>query len=84
MKKCNTLDSNHFENLIIEYLTNHPASTITQISEALEMNYIAVHRLLEGRKDSRSLIGLVNTNIIVARAGISESGNLCWKYSINN
>lgn len=85
MRKYSTLSSNQLEQLVLDYLSDDPKSSIDQICEFLDMSYTAIYRVLEGRKGSRSIVGLVDAGFVIATPGINYRNNrLCWLYSINN
>jgi len=73
------------EQLIIEYLTDNPKSSIDEIADFLDVNRIAVYRVLEGKEGSRSIVGLVNTGTVKAIPGVNFKNNrLVWLYLLNN
>lgn len=82
--KCNTLSACELETKVLNYIIEHPNCTIEEIGNGLNYQNCCIRRILEGRKDSRSLIGLVSAGVVNVKAGVNERGNLCWKYSINN
>lgn len=85
MSKCRTTSCYELEQLVIEYLTDNPKSSIDEIAEFLDVNRIAIYRVIEGRKNSRSNIGLVNNNVLRCLPGINYKNNrLVWLYELNN
>lgn len=85
MSKCSTLSCFQLEQLVIEYLTDNPKSSVSEISEFLDIDYTAIYRILEGRVGSRSIIGLVSAGVITATPGVNYRNNrLVWLYSLNN
>jgi len=73
------------EQLVIEYLTDNPKSSVDEIAEFLDVNYTAIYRILEGREGSRSIVGLVSSNVVRAIPGVNYKNNrLVWLYELNN
>ncbi|MDR3492463.1 MAG: hypothetical protein P4M12_10585 [Gammaproteobacteria bacterium] len=71
------------EHLVLEYLENYPRSSIEEIANGIGYSYSAIYKLVEGRKNSRSLVGLVNTGVIKALPGINcDTGRLVWCYEL--
>lgn len=83
MLKYNTKSCLELENLILQFLQENPRSSIEEISQAIGYAYIAVYRLIEGRPESRSIVGLVNSGRVKAVPGINTDNNrLCWLYEV--
>ena len=85
MRKCSTMSCFQLEQQIIDFLTDSPRSSIREISDFLDIQYNAVYRVIEGRKGSRSMIGLVNSGVLRALPSIDYVSNrTCWAYELNN
>jgi hypothetical protein len=85
MRKYSTMSSYQLEQLVLDYLTENPRSSIDEISSFLDMSYTSVYRVIEGRQGSRSIIGLLNAGFVRAVPGINYRNNrLCWLYELNS
>jgi hypothetical protein len=78
MKHCSKCCE--LEPLVLDYINKNPRCSIEDIARSIGCHYMTIYRILEGRKDSRSIIGLVNSGAVKVVAGISSKGRLCWTY----
>ena len=80
-KLCNDLEV--LENQVIEYLRLNSKSSIAEICNAVDSNYLKIYRILEGNTGSRSFIGLCNAGVVEASPGINtDTGRLVWLYRL--
>jgi hypothetical protein len=81
--KTKTLTCYELEQAVLTYLEQNPRSSIAEISKALDWDYNSIYSLVEGRKNSRSMTGLVSAGILRAKPGINTDNNrLCWVYEL--
>jgi hypothetical protein len=78
---CNDLEI--LENKILEFLRLNPKSSITEICNAVNGNYLKIYRILNGKSGSLSFVGLCAAGVVEASPGISiETGRLVWLYRL--
>lgn len=70
------------EQIVIQWIIEHPLCTVEEIAEGISFERQNVNRVLNGRPDLKLPIGLVNSGAVVAIAGVNENGRLVWLYKI--
>lgn len=82
-KKFNTTSTLEIETLILQYLKDYPRSSTREISDGIGYAYIAVWRVMTGRRGTKTSTGLYTDGMIRYIPSYNKkTGRLVWVHEL--